>query len=124
MPLSANLKLSTNRRIINHPHYEDTSLRKRIKTIYTHLYGFRPVSELYNILKNEYKTKYLIMERHYCFGHPPGKPECAMVEISHIDMAKTAQEQACALIINQEGDASKYFLRKFQSNHVSIFKVL
>jgi hypothetical protein len=96
----------------------------RIKKIYSYLYGFRPVSELHDILKNEYKTKYLIIERHYCFGHPPGKPECAMVEISHLDMARTADDQACALIFNQESKAAKYFLKKFQSSHVAIFKVL
>jgi hypothetical protein len=124
MPLSANLKLSTNRRIINHPHYEDTNLRMRIKKIYSFLYGLRPVSELHNILKNEYKTKYLIIERHYCFGYPPGKPECAMLEISHLDMARTAKDQACALIFNQESNATNYFLKKFQSSYVAIFKVI
>ena len=124
MPLSANVKLSTDRRIINHPHYEDINLRNRIKRIYSYLYGYRPVSELHNILKNEYNTKYLIIERHYCQSHPPGKPECAMSELSHLSMEKTSNNKACALIIDQTFVAQKFFLKKFQSNYVSIYKII
>ena len=124
MPLSANLKLSTNRRIINHPHYEDINLRNRIKKIYSHLYGYRPLEELHSILKNEFKTNYLILERHYCLGHPPGKPECAMSQIAHIDMERTSERQTCANILNQDAHTIKFFLKKFQSSHVAIFKII
>ncbi|CAF1113449.1 unnamed protein product, partial [Brachionus calyciflorus] len=65
MPLMANVKLSTNRPIMNHPHYEDVDLRKKVQNLYTYLYGFRPVNEIHKILKYDNKVKYLIIERHY-----------------------------------------------------------
>ena len=119
-----NLKLSTNRRIVIHPHYEDIELRNRVKKIYSNLYGFRPVDELHHILKNEFKANYLIIEKHYCMGHPPGKPECAMSVISHLNMKKTVDKQACAMIINQESGVSKHFIKKFQSSHIFVFKLI
>lgn len=124
MPLMANVKLSTNRPIVNHPHYEDVGLRNRIKNIYSHIYGFRPVKELYDSLKYEYKANYLVIEKHYCLSGPPGKPECAMSQISHLSMDRTTNRQACDVIINQIENSNKYFLKVFNHAYIFIFKIL
>ena len=124
MPLEANLKLSTDRPIVIHPHYEDVELRMRVKKVYSHLYGYRPVRELHEILKNELHAKYLITESYFCVKSPPGKPECGMSRVSHIDMEITQQHQACVLMLQQTADAVKYFRKVFEFKHVSIFKIL
>jgi hypothetical protein len=124
MPLQANLKLSTNRPVVIHPHYEDVALRERVKRVYSHLYGFRPIDELHSILKHEYKANYLIMEKHFCVSHPPGKPECAMSNIAHIGMKKLTEQQACVIILRQLSNASKLFLKLFEINHISIYKIV
>ena len=124
MPLQANLKLSTNRPIVTHPHYEDIGLRRRVKNLYTHLYGYRPIEELHSILKNNLKAKYLITEKHFCISYPPGKPECGMARIAHIDLTKSTDQQACALLIKQSEAIKNYFLKVFELNNVIIFKIL
>ncbi len=124
MPLSANLKLSTDRPIAIHPHYEDVDLRARVKAHYSHLYGFRPVTELHSILKKEFKVKYLIIEKQFCMSGPPGKPECASKNIAHISMEKTSKQQACVLVITQTGGAEKYFKKVLELNSISVFKVM
>ena len=124
MPLQANLKLSTNRPIVTHPHYEDIELRRRVKNLYTHLYGSRPVEELHSILKSDLRAKYLIAEKHYCMSNPPGKPECGMARIAHIDLIKTTVQQACVVMIRQSEATKKYFLKVFELNNVIIFKIL
>lgn len=124
MPLSANLKLSTNRPIVIHPHYEDTALRNRVKRVYSLLYGFRPYTELHSLLKTEFKAKYLIVERHFCESHPPGKPECGLASIVHLDMTKTDKKQTCLVILAQHNNSFKYFVKVFTIGHVTIFKIL
>lgn len=124
MPTMANIKLSTDRPIINHPHYEDVDLRERTKNIYSHLYGFRPVEELHSLLKTKYKAKYLVLEMHYCRGSPPGKPECSMPNIAHLHLNKTSNRQSCDRILDQDDFSKKYFLKVFSAAHINIFKVI
>lgn len=125
MPLMANVKLSTNRPVTNHPHYEDIDLRMRVRKLYSLLYGFRPVEELYKFLKFKLKTKYLIIEKHYCLSALPDKPECAMSAIAHVNgLKKTAKVQACILILNQNEYSIKFFRKSFERAHVFIFKVI
>jgi hypothetical protein len=125
MPLCANLKLSTNRPIVVHPHYEDVDLRNRVNLLYTHLYGFKRVDSLHRLLKQTYKANYLIMETHYCLSHPPGKSQCAMKNIAHIDQAtsKETTEQACQLITSQSNDVQRLFVKKFKYNNIIVFEI-
>lgn len=125
MPLMANVKLSTNRPVIVHPHYEDIELRKRVQKLYSNLYGFRPIEELYDFLKNELKANYLIIEKHYCLSAPPNKPECGMSSIAHVNgLKKTSKLQACHLILSQNEFSVKYFKKVFAIAHVSIFRIV
>ena len=124
MPTMANVKLSTNRPIINHPHYEDVGLRHRIQALYPHLYGFRNVRELHQILKSDYKARYLVVESHFCLSAPPGKPECAMSEIAHLHLKRTEKVKACESLLGQSAEVRKYFLKEFQSDNLSIFRII
>lgn len=128
MPSMANLKLSTNRAIMNHPHYENNDLRTRTRLLYTYLYGYKDVKLLHDLLKNRYKVKYLVVEQHYCLSHPPNKPECAMSNVAHLndDEKETrTHKQACYLIINDnDANTQKYFKRVFQFKYITVHMVL
>ncbi len=125
MSTMANVKLSTNRPIVNHPHYENVDLRAKTKKIYSHLYGFRPYEELNSILKNNFSAKYLIMENYFCYSHPPGKPECAMSEIAHLDsFKKKTNKKACELILSQDAKVVQYFKKRFSLNYLYIFEIV
>ena len=52
MPLMANLMLSTRRPIVNHPHYEDVSLRHKTRKVYQ-MYSRRSPEEYQQTLKAE-----------------------------------------------------------------------
>ena len=124
MPTMANVKLSTNRPIVIHPHYEDVTLRKRVMNIYSHLYGYRSVQELHTILKKELKVSFLILEKHYCLASPPGRPECALSHIVHLNLERTSTQKACVNILEQTSEATKLFLRKFEIRNFVILKVI
>ena len=127
MSIMANVKLSTNRPIINHPHYEDVELRRKTNQIYSQLYGFRDVLELHSLLKNNFSANYLIMENHYCYSSPPGKPECAMSSIVHLKLSfeKKKRRQACDILIsNKNLNVEKYFKNVFNLKHIYIFKIV
>lgn len=125
MPTMANLKLSTNRIIVNHPHYEDFELRQKTKRLYTHMYGYKSINQLHKVLKCELKVNYLVLERHFCLSHPPRMPQCAMVSVVHLDSAKDSSKQACDVLISgNDKEYAKKFKRVFEKGHYYVFKVL
>ena len=127
MPTMANVKLSTNRAIVNHPHYENNDLRQRTRMIYGYLYGYKDIKLLYNLLKNSYKVDYLVFESYYCLSHQPGKPECGMSAIAHLndkDGDRRSEQQACRLLIYNNDNIKKYFKKVFEIQHISVYKIL
>jgi C-mannosyltransferase DPY19L len=124
MPIMANVKLSTNRPIIIHPHYEDVELRMRVRNIYSHLYGYRPVEELHHLLKNVYMAKYLIIETHFCISKNPEKPECELSAIAHINFEKTSSSKACELILMQSDQVKKRFLNVYKYGPIHVMKIV
>ena len=125
MPIMANVKLSTNRPICDHPHYEDVKLRDRVKQIYSLLYGYRDASEIHELVSRHYHASYLIMESNVCKLFPNGKPECGMVNIAHLEMAKNSSEQACSAILRQSEEmVRKYFRKVFSANNFYLFKIV
>ncbi|VDO56753.1 unnamed protein product [Haemonchus placei] len=73
MPVMANVKLTTLRPIVNHPHYEDVGIRNRTKLVYS-IFSKKPISEVHETLK-KMGINYVIfqmlncapdLERPYC----------------------------------------------------------
>jgi hypothetical protein len=128
MPTMANVKLSTNRAIMNHPHYENNDLRQRVRMLYSYLYGYNDIKLLHDLLKNKYRIDYLVLESYYCLSHQPGKPECAMSQIAHLNDNKTTkrtQHQSCFLLVSDnDSNAKKLFKKVFEIQHISVYKIL
>jgi C-mannosyltransferase DPY19L len=123
MSTMANVKLSTNRIIINHPHYEDYSLRLKTYKLYRHIYGRYSLKELHFLLKNEYKVNYLIIESYYCLGYSPQRPECSMKNIVHVKnelKERNRQKHACDSLLTDE---SEFFKKVYQQGYIIILKI-
>uniref|UniRef100_A0AC35UB26 C-mannosyltransferase dpy-19 n=1 Tax=Rhabditophanes sp. KR3021 TaxID=114890 RepID=A0AC35UB26_9BILA len=75
MPIMANVKLSTLRPILNHPHYENVEIRERTLKVYS-IFSKKPVKDVHGVLK-EMGVKFVILQPHNCQGHPPLKPHCS-----------------------------------------------
>lgn len=107
MALMANVKLSTNRPIVNHPHYEDFELRNRTKHLYSYLYGYQDVKDLHRLLKHDLKATYLVLEPRFCKSHPPDKPHCALTELAQIEFKKNSANRACEVILAQSDPTTR-----------------
>ncbi|CAK5085723.1 unnamed protein product [Meloidogyne enterolobii] len=74
MALMANLKLSTLRPIVNHPHYENEEIRRRTLRVYS-LYSRKSVEEVYFDLKKMGVQFYVFQPQQCLQKHP--KKECS-----------------------------------------------
>lgn len=81
MPIMSSILLTTQRPVINHPHYEYANLRERTKTVYR-AFGRGTVTELYRSLV-DLKVTYFVLQDHWCFGEP--RPGCSMLDIWDIE---------------------------------------
>merc|ERR1712226_1005153 len=66
MQVMSMIKLSTNRAITNHPHYEDKKLRETTFDIYQ-MYGRISIDDYYNLLKRKHGTTHIVVENSICF---------------------------------------------------------
>ncbi|XP_039192731.1 probable C-mannosyltransferase DPY19L1 isoform X2 [Crotalus tigris] len=115
MPTMASVKLSAQRPIVNHPHYEDAGLRARTKIVYS-MYSRKPAKEVKRELL-KMGVNYYILEDSWCLRRT--KPGCSMPEIWDIeDLANAGKIPLCNLMCK---DSRPYFRTVFNNN---IFKVL
>jgi len=113
MPLMASILLTTQRPIVNHPHYEDTKLRERTKAVYR-AFGRGTVTDLYRSLVN-LEVSYLVIQEMWCFGQP--KPGCSMLNIWDIEEPQWKDRSPLCPIL-YEGNASP--LQRVFSNGVYV----
>jgi hypothetical protein len=64
MPLTAIIACVTNRAVTNHPHYENTQLRKRTKQLYQ-LAAYRSDAQVHNAVA-AYQADHIVLVRASC----------------------------------------------------------
>ncbi|CAF1214052.1 unnamed protein product [Rotaria sordida] len=122
MPTMANLKLSTGRRIIVHPHYEHRKIRHRVKLVYR-MFSRNSLRYIHSILK-QYQVNYYVYESHWCTitNRPKG---CSFPEMYDIDEQDqkilTRTTLACHTL---ESHPQPYFKKIFNYDYLSIYEVL
>jgi hypothetical protein len=76
MQLMAGVKACTQRRITNHPHFEDQYIRSRTLRLYK-MYGRFSPEEVHQMLKEE-KATHIIVENSICYTKSTG---CALKDV-------------------------------------------
>lgn len=117
MPTMASIKLSCNRAIVNHPHYEDAGLRERTKKVYS-MYGRRPLSTVHKTITDMGVTHY-VLENSWCVRKT--RDGCQMPEIWDIeDVEFRGRTPACAVARN---NPEPYFTEVFKNNIYTLLQV-
>ncbi|XP_071519815.1 protein C-mannosyl-transferase DPY19L1-like isoform X1 [Panulirus ornatus] len=81
MSTMANLLLSAQRPIVNHPHYEHAGLRDRTKKVYS-IFSRRSAESVYETLLSM-KVNYVVLEESWCIRK--SRPGCGMVDIWDVE---------------------------------------
>ncbi|VDO99213.1 unnamed protein product, partial [Soboliphyme baturini] len=117
MPLMANLKLSTERPIVIHPHYEDAELRDRVMKVYS-VFSRKPLNEVYRLLK-DLKVNYVIFESVWC--KKSARPGCTMPELFDLhDVRNAGGIPSCDLLMSDNTDPFKLV---YETDVYRVFKI-
>ncbi|OUC49351.1 hypothetical protein D917_00983 [Trichinella nativa] len=118
IPLSANLKLTTERPIVIHPHYEDAELRKRTKQVYE-MYSRRSPEKFIQALQKLH-VNYLIIENWVCLKD--SKDNCSQTDIwDYVDAkSRGKSESICRRLL---ADDQKFLPVVYSHGGYFVFKV-
>jgi len=128
MQLMASVKCCTDRRLTNHPHFEDMTLREVTKQIYQ-IYAFRSATSVYETLK-KYGTDYIIVENSACYSANKAG-NCSLKEI--IDMDPTLSRdndklnvtrRLCDEIRVNESRYRNQFILVFENKAFRVYKLI
>lgn len=106
MPTMANVKLSTGRAIVNHPHYEDVGIRERTIKVYS-MFSRRNHSQVHETLKS-LGVQFYIFEAGWCQKSP--RPGCSMPDLFDL--------------IDEENRHLKPLCQKIQAGEFGPFKLV
>lgn len=122
MPTMANLKLSTRRAIVVHPHYEHGKIRRRVKLVYS-MFSRKPLRYVHEVLK-DLQVDYYVYESHWCTitNRPKG---CSFPEMYDIDEEDERILKRTTLACQTlESHPQPYFKRLFSADHLIVYAVL
>ena len=133
MPTMATVKLVTKRKIVNHPHYEDTELRERTYQVYT-MFSRRPAEVIiisfvrkFNYLLQlvhkalmDLQVDYFILEEGWCV-RGKGTP-CSLANMYDIEDVEFRGNEAVCHAIHK--DPAPYFKRIFRNPTYHILEVV
>uniref|UniRef100_A0A915BX91 C-mannosyltransferase dpy-19 n=2 Tax=Parascaris univalens TaxID=6257 RepID=A0A915BX91_PARUN len=125
MPVMANVKLSTSRPIVNHPHYEDAMLRARTLQVYS-MYSKKPLDEIHMTLKGM-GVNYFIYQPESCVPHPT-KPECSYRSMWDLEDPKNIHRESLCDVYESAfatGNLSRLvpFTVVYSSRSYAVFKL-
>lgn len=117
MPTMASIKLSCNRAIVNHPHYEDAGLRERTKKVYS-MYSRKPLAGVHKTIRDMGVTHY-VLENSWCVRKT--RDGCQMPEIWDLeDVQYRGKAPACE---HARNNPEPYFTEVFKNNIYTLLKV-
>lgn len=116
MPTMANLLLSTERNIVNHPHYEDVGSRERTKKVYS-VYSRREAQDVFDILK-DMKVDYLVLSRPWCLTVE--RAGCAMPDLWDLEEQENKTRPALCPILWK---SARPFVKVFSNQEYQILQV-
>jgi len=117
MPTTASIKLSCQRAIVNHPHYEDAGLRERTMKVYS-MYSRQELGEVRDTFLQMGITHF-VLEDSWCIRKT--RDGCQMPEIWDIEQPwNKGKTPACAIA---RRNPSPYFTEVFKNGVYTILKV-
>ncbi|KAL5497342.1 hypothetical protein EMCRGX_G013803 [Ephydatia muelleri] len=130
MPIMAAVKLSTERPIVNHPHFEHSEARIRTKLVYS-MYSRRPPTEIHAILANM-GVHFVIVDHSWCARDY--RLGCSLYQVWDIeDVMNRGRPAFCEMISDQKmirdqdvvphRDTVLPFTEVFQNKQYHVLKV-
>ncbi|TKR58007.1 hypothetical protein L596_030636 [Steinernema carpocapsae] len=125
MPVMANVKLSTGRPIVNHPHYEHKALRDRTLKVYS-LFSRKPLNDVHNTLV-DMKVDYFVYQDGWCQPHH-SKKECSYRSMWDLhDPTNRNKDSNCNIISKalqtRKFEGLKPFQVVYNANNYAVFKL-